>query len=175
MKLDVPGWMGESDLEWLRDRAAEVPKGQKVVELGCWLGRSTIAICSGHPYPEDVTVVDTFEGSKGEEPFFDFQQYPDPLLTFIKNLKSYVGLVPEILIEDSVEAAKYFPPKSVSMLFIDADHTKVANDIRAWHDKMAPSGLVCGHDWQREDVKAGVITCLGQPQVANSIWYYYYD
>src|SRR3712207_8346882 len=43
-------------------------------------------------------------------------------------------------------------PGPVSLLFVDADHTKqgVELDIAAWGPKMAPDGVVAFHDYHSE-------------------------
>jgi len=50
---------------------------------------------------------------------------------------------------DSQTAAATYPDKSLSVVYIDAEHTfdAVLADIKAWAPKIQPGGLLCGHDY----------------------------
>lgn len=54
-----------------------------------------------------------------------------------------------ILRAPSVTAAQEVPSESLDFVFIDGDHTHagVTADIAAWFPKLAPDGLLCGHDY----------------------------
>lgn len=55
----IQGWMNDKELRWLFETAKSM---QSVVEIGCWKGRSTFALCcSGCPA---VYAVDHFNGSQ---------------------------------------------------------------------------------------------------------------
>lgn len=52
-------------------------------------------------------------------------------------------------VSDSAQAAARFDDDSVGLLFIDTDHTYATtrDELDAWLPKMAPGGVICGHDW----------------------------
>ena len=62
--LDIPGWMGVRDLQILKQIASHVPENGNILEVGCFLGRSTYALHDGKPASARIEVVDTFIISK---------------------------------------------------------------------------------------------------------------
>ena len=61
--------------------------------------------------------------------------------------------------EDSVEAAHRFGPfPSVSLLFIDTDHTyeRTLAELRAWEPALTADAIVCGHDYKSPYPEYGV-------------------
>jgi hypothetical protein len=58
-----------------------------------------------------------------------------------------------------VPASSQFTNESVDIAYLDADHTRAAEDIRAWWPKIKPGGWLCGHDYAQTQwitVKAAV-------------------
>jgi hypothetical protein len=47
----------------------------------------------------------------------------------------------------SLAVSAKFPNKSLDIIYIDADHTKAAEDIAAWWPKIKSRGWLCGHDY----------------------------
>jgi predicted O-methyltransferase YrrM len=165
--LETPGWMDEPELVWLRARART---SRSVVEVGCWLGRSTIALagCLG-----PVWTVDHFGGSPSEhetshaealEPGRDLHAEATASLAAYPNVT--------ILKMPSLNASRLFAPGSVDMVFIDGEHTRLAVlvDLLAWHPKARR--LLCGHDVGMDGVQEALAT-YGLPfQLGpGSIWY----
>lgn len=75
---------------------------------------------------------------------------PDQLNTLLSNItKARLGHWVEILTFDSLNASCRFPDGHFDFVFIDASHryelTKA--DIRLWHRKIKPEGLLAGHDY----------------------------
>lgn len=148
----IPGWFTFPNFY---DQAVrESKEGDRLVEVGVWLGRSTAFLCervkaSGKRLK--VVAVDTFQGSPDEpsmvasaqalggsvRPFFERNMRLAGVLEFV-----------EIWETRSVEAASALPDSSCGLVFIDADHRyeSVRADIRAWIDKVRPRGILAGHD-----------------------------
>ena len=168
---EVPGWMGDAELWWLFRQAEAIPSERRIVEVGCWLGRATVALALGHPNPADIFVVDHFRGTIGEEAFFAIEG--NPMSIFVANMQKLVGWVPQIIVADSVEASVRFAYKSLSLVFIDADHEEeaVVQDIEAWLPRVRLGGVICGHDWLRPSVKKAVEASLGTVEAEASIWF----
>lgn len=59
----------------------------------------------------------------------------------------------EIIRKTSLEAEKGFAANSLDFVFIDGNHDFefVVNDIIYWTKKVRPGGLVCGHDYKRDN------------------------
>lgn len=47
----------------------------------------------------------------------------------------------------SIAAAKIIANQSLDLVFIDADHYLVEQDIMAWFPKVREGGVLCGHDY----------------------------
>ncbi len=73
----------------------------------------------------------------------------------------------QILRTDSVEAAGSFADRSLSLVYIDADHSYEAckRDILAWAPKIVRGGILAGHDYYTNppfDVRRAVAdVCVG--------------
>lgn len=61
----------------------------------------------------------------------------------------------ELHIVSSVDAAAAWPPESVDLVFIDADHSRegCAADIDAWWPIVRPGGWLGGHDYKHSDAR----------------------
>ena len=95
----IHGWMDNHELNWLYETAKSL---QSVVEIGCWRGRSTFALCtSGCPR---VIAVDHFQGSVEHQSFIR-QENLDVRAEFYKNVGHFDNL--RILDKPSVEAAEW--------------------------------------------------------------------
>lgn len=142
----IPGWMAPWELEWLGIQAAE---RKVIVEVGCYRGRSTkmLALMT----PGVVYAVDDFRGEVDPPPV-EFGEPPSQgkslYLQFHRNLEPQIksGKV-KVIQKASLDAVKTFRDKA-NMVFIDGDHKYPApvEDIKAWYPKLAPKGLLCGHD-----------------------------
>ena len=53
----------------------------------------------------------------------------------------------------SIEAARRYQSGYFDFVFLDADHgfQGVTCDLIAWHHRVKPGGLICGHDYGRPD------------------------
>ena len=160
MPYEIPsiqGWMGSNEMYWLNTMAQAMTS---IVEIGSWKGRSTHALLSGCPGP--VFAVDHFKGNPNElEPDMAHHEAVtgDIFSQFWLNVGSFKNLV--VLRMPSVEAAKFFAPASVDMVFIDGYHIKeaVLEDLRSWFPKCRR--LMCGHDVSYSSVQ-GALNEFGQ-------------
>ncbi len=147
LKLDraraTEGFMGEEvELPWLACAA----RGRGcIVEVGSWLGRSTIAMAENTK--GKIYAVDTWKGSqehqeelKGKSPDWLYDR-------FMANVR---GLSVTPVRTTSVEAAKLLSHLRFNMVFLDASHDyeSVKADILAWRPLLSAGGLLCGHDYQ---------------------------
>lgn len=156
--LAIPGFMSRQELEWLAATAATV---ESWTEIGGFIGRSMLAVGLALPRAARLQVVDYRLG--------DYQRAGQTLLTTYEEL---VEQRPDLRIAmvraPSREAAKMLRQSDV--VFIDGGHSResVSQDIAAWRDKCR---VLCGHDYNREGVRAAVDELLpGAAVVAGSIW-----
>lgn len=164
----VAGWY---DYEPFHDRAvATAPPGSIMVEIGVFCGKSLIALAqrtkaSGKNL--QVFGVDNFLGSPEFEGrvFFNDEPWhrtPAGMLAreTVANLIEF-GLNDDVtlIVSDSVRASRMFRDREIHAAFIDASHEEkdVIADIEAWLPKIAPGGMIGGHDyWTFPEVKAAV-------------------
>ncbi len=156
----IPGMMPAPQLDYLAEQAS---LHQRVVEIGCWRGRSTRALCDN--CPGTVTAVDTWLGSPGleDEILFmeEISQDPDWLYhEFQHNLAGVTNL--EIVRKSSLVAANFFAmekKRTFDFIFIDGlhDYENVKRDISAWLALLETGGVMAGHDFGFPEVKKAVL------------------
>lgn len=168
----IPGWMEPAALQWLRSVALRLPDGAVVVELGCWMGRSTAALAVPHI---NLISVDNFQGIPGDQTQFQAGR-TDVYQTFLSNVVRY-GLRVSLLCMDSINAARLFQDGSVYKLIVDDDHTAFGRVLNAWERKVRRGGIVSGHDYgnpqypniKRELIRKRVPINLVR---GSSFWFY---
>lgn len=168
--LKVPGWMSDKELEWLAKAAKQ---HSRIAEVGCWQGRTTVALADNTP--GSVTAVDTWKGS--EEHQSVLSRLPEDWLyqTFLNHVGERTNV--RAIRKPSIEAAAelFAAGEQFDMVFIDAahDYENVKADIIAWRMLLVPGGLLCGHDFDKG--RDGVVQAVREliPVVrlgAGSIW-----
>ena len=153
----IPGFMPIRQMAWF---ATEATRHHAIVEVGCWRGRTTTALCLNTP--GQVYAVDTFKGSPelSEDLAFMQELTGDPewlAHDFQRNTATLANLT--VIVGPSIEAADHFADSSVDMIILDAahDHDSVLADIIAWWPKVAINGMMCGHDLAAEGVQQAVM------------------
>lgn len=168
----IEGFMTNGDLEWLAWSARDK---HVIVELGCYKGRSTRAMADH--CPGRVWAVDDFltGGDSGAEAKACFAE------EFAANLRD---LIPDKVIPVALDHAHAARLSVVPyMVFIDGDHSHAAarRDICAWKFKLAPGGLLCGHDFGNgypgvdmavEELLPGFMLPQRRQGESGSIWYW---
>lgn len=135
-------------------------KVKSVLEVGSWMGQSTIAIAEMLPDDGQVVAVDHWLGSIENQ-----EGHPSyhPLLPklyeqFLSNVIHH-GLAHKIvpIRMASLEAAKVVTVKP-DLIYIDGAHDteSVYNDLNAWYPFVEERGILCGDDWQCPDVQVAV-------------------
>jgi predicted O-methyltransferase YrrM len=164
--------LGEFDFDYgpLLDRLlAEVQTGDIVVELGAFVGVSTIYTAqhfknrSSRPY---FYTIDTFG------PYLKSPTGTYPL--FLENIAK-CGVMGTIIpiIADTSEASKYFEDNSVRYCWVDADHQYpgVNNDLKAWWPKIKKDGgIFAGHDFGQPFVKGAVEELCREHGLTCNTW-----
>lgn len=171
INLDIDGWMSEEELWWLYAQAKRFSEfGNGLVEIGCWKGRATFALCKGYT-KGTVYAVDHFLGSETERETNHKEAKEGNIYS---QFRENVGLFPNLKTFkcSSKEAVSQFPTKFVDMVFIDAGHEfeEVLEDINNW--KNLCTKMLCGHDRDMEGVKKALeVSGLDYKEGAGSIWY----
>jgi SAM-dependent methyltransferase len=136
---------------------AELAAGGRVLEVGSWLGRSTIALASA---AETVHAVDWHRGDAHTGPL-------GTLTPFLRNLVRYGARDRVVVHVARVEdVAPVLAPRSFDLAFIDGLHTEdaVRRDAALLVDKVRDGGLLAFHDYGRPEYGVtGVVDRLGTP------------
>jgi hypothetical protein len=156
-----------------------------VVEVGSWLGKSTIGMANHNKrcgIQCTIYAVDTWEGSeetKHAETIEDLKtKDSSPYKEFSANLKIYDVEKSIVKIrKTSEEASKDFVNGFADLIIIDAahDYENVYNDITHWLPKVRKGGILAGDDYSSS--WPGVIEAVnkffgeGNFQVMGSTWF----
>lgn len=164
-------WPTESELRWLAQQASE---RRRIVEVGSYLGRSTIALAThtpGHVWaiddwhgPRDVEIDDRTRRALHD----DFLRNVDGLpVTAIRCDHGDTHALP-------VEWLKGPDADRPDMVFIDGahDYDSVRRDLLVWRARLASGGLLCGHDANWATVRAALDEVLPGWTLAgaDSLW-----
>jgi len=144
----ISGWLTHNEGELLFNLAKDCTGRGVIVEIGSWMGKSTIYLGRGSKLGNKVKIfaIDPHAGGsigqvqrRGKISTFD---------SFKKNIKD--GQVDDIvvpIVKTSEEAAKDFK-EPIEVLFIDGDHAydMVKKDFKLWFPKMINGGIIAFHD-----------------------------
>jgi hypothetical protein len=169
------GFTSDAELAWLRVQAAQ---HSAIVEIGCWIGRSTWALSKT---PGFVLCVDDWAGDgHGFLPtdISDFSPFPNGGLdAFASNMADKMGKVIPLRMK-SQDAADLFPIPCFDMVWIDGDHRYgwAREDIQKWTWTLKKGGLLCGHNYEecwKDDVMRVVDELVPDRQLVpgTSIWW----
>lgn len=101
---------------------------------------------------------------------------------FLKRIFPYMDRI-TLIWDPSAQAVQRVPDNLLDFVFIDGDHEydSVLQDIRLWHGKLRPGGLLCGHDYNTRDARfkgvvSAVHTYFGDRfdlYPSDDVWYYW--
>ena len=165
-------WMSESSCFMLA-RLVRRTRGLdgRVVEVGCWEGKSTSSIAQA-AYPDVVHAVDTWRGSPGE-PSEALAAERDVYARFVENMAALTrgNVEPHRMGWRDYFAADQTP---IRFLHIDATHTyeEVRDNILAALPMMVKGAIIAGDDAHDEDILRGVGETLGMGYtISQTLWY----
>lgn len=163
------GWNGDTPVfeELIREIRPKL-----IIEVGTWLGLSTATMANAlkkEGLPETgIICVDTWLGS--EVNWSDVESVRDlglqfgfPTLypRFLSNMvnEGTAGAIVPLPMTSAI-AARFLKKKGIEseLIYIDASHDEidVYEDVKAYWDLLAPSGVMFGDDWPYESVQRAV-------------------
>lgn len=190
---DIEGWMDfEGFYDWIVETApathitsgpglsTRLPEAMLFVEVGCWKGKSSVYLArkiieSGKLIK--VYCVDTWQGSKNEPNMVQAASESNIFAEFSRNIQECGcnGIILPHIMDSLTAAREGVADRGAWFVFIDADHTReaVEADIRAWLPKVAPRGIIAGHDWNTyASVREGVKAVLGDDvEETGNVWW----
>ena len=143
-----------------------------VIEVGCWEGKSTIALANA-VHPAIVHAVDTWQGSPGEISA-DLAAERDVYATFTTNIaEATAGNVEPHRMGWREFFADWAGP--IRLIHIDATHSydEVRDNIEAVRPFVVPGGVICGDDAHHPPIRRAVMDTLGNAFLTGAkLWYW---
>jgi predicted O-methyltransferase YrrM len=141
----IPGWFDLSKAIAVQRVVKRLPAGARLVELGSFQGRSSVAIAAVLPPGARLYCVDHFQGSPEHQTMkLDLgslrQAFDRHMVEF--GVQDRV----EVMALSTREAAARFQPDSLDFVLLDAAHDfdSVHADLIDWYPKLKPGAcLVC--------------------------------
>lgn len=122
-----------------------------IVEVGCWLGRSTSYLASlVRTRGSKLICVDHWAGSTDDyDTAYRERLAARDVAAAFRDWLDTLAVPAEILHTPSLQAAARVADGSVDLVFLDASHDEaaVAADIAAWSPKLREQGVLAGHDY----------------------------
>ena len=162
---DVDGWMTEGQARRLWDRAAALPPGATIVEIGSYHGRSAIVLAAAAPAGVEVVAIDPHAGNdRGPQqivgPAEEGQRDHE---AFLANL-ARAGVAERVRhVRKPSQAALPDVAGPIELLYIDGAHryAPARSDIREWGERVADGGTLLIHDsFSSVGVTAALATTL---------------
>jgi predicted O-methyltransferase YrrM len=144
----VHGWISGAQRTKLFHLAQECPKGQIIVEIGSWKGKSTAILGWGSKAGQKMLVwaIDPHEATpaywiihNGGEPQSSYPQFAANL-----NAGGLLDVVMPLTMPSQQAASILREP--VGVLFIDGDHHYAALDVTLWASHVVLGGWIALHD-----------------------------
>jgi predicted O-methyltransferase YrrM len=151
--VSVPGWLDRDAARLLFGLAAHGGGDGRIVEIGSYLGRSTILLALA-----DAGTVVAVDPHAGELVAGESDVVADTYPLFLRNLET-AGVVDRVepRRETSLEAAREWK-EPLRLLYLDGLHhyEAVREDVAAWAPHVLPGGFVVFDDYAVEGVQRAV-------------------
>jgi GT2 family glycosyltransferase/Flp pilus assembly protein TadD/predicted O-methyltransferase YrrM len=158
----VPGFLNPADMKYLLNKAASLPKGAKIVEIGSYMGLSSIIMAYGLRVSGNqsarIYCVDPWDDAyMGRVGVTSHSSLYGAFMKHIADAGVTDAIVPVRSL--SLDAAVQFEDRSVDLVFVDGDHSfeGCTADLETWRAKIRPGGHLAGHDCRpNDDVRRAV-------------------
>jgi hypothetical protein len=166
----VPGWLDRPQGALLFHLAAYGAGSGRVVEVGSYLGRSTVVLGAGarHGGRPGVAAVDPHEGNNGRE---GSEGDASTYALFRHHVAAFDldGDVEAIRASSLDAAANWTDP--IRLLYLDGLHTEEAvhADLVAWGNYIEDGGSIVLDDFREPQVAAGVRAALSEGAVPGPL------
>jgi predicted O-methyltransferase YrrM len=146
----VEGWFSPDQLARVAARAAAVPAAGRIVEIGSFRGRSTIAIARSAPPGAEIVAIDPHAGNdRGPQEIHGFVD------AAAVDREVFLANLDRAGVRDRVFHVRKFSHEAladvngpVDLLHIDGAHRfgPARDDIRRWGARVVPGGSMLIHD-----------------------------
>ncbi|MGH7902280.1 MAG: class I SAM-dependent methyltransferase [Thermodesulfobacteriota bacterium] len=178
-------WYADTQLKKLKEVVKKVRHTEgKIIEIGCWEGKSTITIANTC-YPENLDCVDTWKGNVDEDSNHSSVKIAasrDVFKVFRENMRECTKGNLTVYKQDCFEYLDALR-SPVKFCHIDAahDYKFVRKTIELLLPKLVLGGILCGDDYKyahigRKDLDGGVERAVKETltgfHVADNFWWY---
>lgn len=175
----IEGWTAGID-NFYPDALNHFNDGAVFVEIGNWLGRSTVMMGQLIKRSGKNIKLYAIDNGLGCSEAHIQQQIQDAggnISRFLRqNLQQHgVADVVTSIVSDSVRSTRLFKDGEVDFVFIDGDHAfrSVRRDVAAWWPKVKEGGVISGHDYEKLPVRVAVDTFFMKKSIPVNKWYEY--
>jgi len=185
-------WYSDNQIDKLKCLVKHIqPLTGNLIEIGCWEGKSTIAIAN-MCYPETLICNDTWLGNIQESLVTGQTHITETICkerdvygVFMNNMNTLTQQNYRVVKQDCLEwLADYKEP--TKFIHIDASHEfeSVAKTIQLILPHMVPGGIICGDDFLTSNmhvaslnggVERAVRECLPDFRNEENLWYYVHE
>jgi len=170
LKWKIPTYTTAKELLQLYRLANSLKRNSIAVEIGSYIGASSLMIAKGLRRKSKLYCIDTWENdAMSEGKWLTFERFQENTV-MVKNRLITIK-------SESVDAAKHCRDE-IDFIFIDGDHSYkgVKSDVDSWFNKLKHNGLIIMHDigWAdgvikviEEDIKPNLIEFDNLP---NMFW-----
>jgi predicted O-methyltransferase YrrM len=169
----VDGWFSADQVVRVAARAAAVPAGGRIVEIGSFRGRSTIAIARSAPAGAEIVAIDPHAGNdRGPQQIEGFAE------AAARDSEVFLANLGRAGVRDRVSYVRKFSHEAlgdvtgpIDLLHIDGAHRfgPARDDIRRWGARVAPGGSMLIHD---AFSSVGVTAAIAAELVVTGGWRY---
>jgi predicted O-methyltransferase YrrM len=165
LEEDVEGWLSADQAERLAARAAAVPAGATIVEIGSFRGRSTIVLARSAPPDAQIVAIDPHAGGdRGpQEIAADAARGDADHAAFAGNLQR-AGVADRVRhVRRASQAALADVSGEIDLLYVDGAHRFIPalQDLVRWGARVRPGGTMLVHDaFSSVGVTLAIMVCL---------------
>ncbi len=143
------------------ERLIKARQVKTVIEVGCWLSKSTRHIAKQLPRGGKIYAVDHWQGSLEHQPgqnssCKNLSLLFDQFCSNVIHSKLTHKIIPVRL--PSIDAEKYLSDIFPDLIYIDASHEfePVYQDLTIWFPYVEGHSVLCGDDWAFPEVQEAV-------------------
>jgi len=146
----VEGWLSQAQASRLHDAAASLTPPARIVEIGSFRGRSTIALARAAPEGVDVVAIDPHAGSDRGP-----QEIETDAATGQADHERFLANLERAGVRERVRHVRAFSQDAlrdvegeIDLLYVDGAHRyrPARDDIMRWGARVRPGGTMLIHD-----------------------------
>jgi hypothetical protein len=169
----VDGWFSPDQVDRVATAAATVPSGGRIVEIGSFRGRSTIAIARSAADGVEIVAIDPHAGNdRGPQEIEGFEEEA------AQDHEVFLANLTKADVAERVRHVRRFSHEAhgevgapIDVLHIDGAHRfgPARDDIRTWGARVVPGGSMLIHD---SFSSVGVTLALAASLLLSGRWRY---